>query len=105
MTRTFEPQCAVVKSATGKDWAEGLAIKERWKEYTEELYARDSAITDTFSTPEYCDEPKILEQEVRSALSDVSNGKSPGCDGIPIELIKAGGESAVKIITKLCNLI
>ena len=38
-------------------------------------------------------------------MSTQANGKTAGCDNIPIELIKEGGEEAVKVITRLCNMI
>src|SRR6218665_265380 len=34
-----------------------------------------------------------------------SSLKAPGQDGIPIELIKAGEDATIKIITKICNSI
>ena len=39
-------------------------------------------------TREREEEATILEEEVRQALKALSNGKSPGSDGIPIELLK-----------------
>ena len=42
---------------------------------------------------------------MKEALRHISNRKSAGCDGIPIELLKAGGEEAVKVMTGLCNCI
>ena len=42
---------------------------------------------------------------MKEALRHISNRKSAGCDGIPIELLKAGGEEAVKVMTVLCNCI
>ena len=42
---------------------------------------------------------------MNKALRHISNRKSAGCDGIPIELLKAGGEEAVKVMTGLCNCI
>ena len=42
---------------------------------------------------------------MKEALRHISNRKSAGCDGIPIELLKAGGEEAVKVMTGLCNYI
>ena len=40
---------------------------------------------------------------MKEALRHISNRKSAGCDGIPIELLKAGGEEAVKVMTGLCK--
>ena len=42
---------------------------------------------------------------MKEALRHISNRKSAGCDGIPIELLKAGWEEAVKVMTGLCNCI
>ena len=47
---------------------------------------------------------------MKEALIHISNRKSAGCDGhygdgITIELPKAGGEEAVKVMTGSCNCI
>ena len=42
---------------------------------------------------------------MNEALRHISNRKSAGSDGVPIELLKAGGEEAVKVMTGLCNCI
>ena len=44
-----------------------------------------------------------MEIEVKEALRHISNRKSAECDGIPIELMKDGGEKAVKVMTGLCK--
>lgn len=49
--------------------------------------------------------PPITEQEVRNAIKQLSNRKSPGVDGITSELIKAGGDMMVKTLTALFNKI
>ena len=46
-----------------------------------------------------------MQIEVKEALRHIYNRKSAGYDGIPIELLKAGGEEAVKVMTGLCNCI
>ena len=53
----------------------------------------------------YEDEPAVMEIEVKEALTHISSRKSARCDGIPIELLKVGGEEAVKVMTGLCNCI
>ena len=40
---------------------------------------------------------------MRRSDTIIYNRKSAGCDGMPIELLKAGGEEAVKVMTGLCN--
>ena len=42
-------------------------------------------------------EPEPLIDEVRWALKEISDGKSPGCDDVPIELIKEGKEKSITL--------
>ena len=47
----------------------------------------------------------ILEYEVRNVIVTLKNGKSPGPDNIPSELLKYGGERIIKIFTTICQQI
>jgi len=44
-------------------------------------------------------------EEVQAAIRKLHNRKSPGADGIPAELIKAGGEKLAQAIHRLCQKI
>ena len=103
MTGSYSSRCGAMKLSTGKVVTEWKEVKEIWQQYTEELYRRDLNATDSFNENIYEDEPDVMEIEVKEALRHISNRKSTGCDGIPIELLKAGGEEAVKVIMGLCN--
>jgi hypothetical protein len=46
-----------------------------------------------------------MESEVRKSLQGIAGRKAMGVDNLPIELIKAAGESAIKALTALCQLI
>ena len=105
MTGSYSSRCRAMKLSTGKVVTEGKEVKEIWQQYTEELYRRDPNATDSFNENIYEDEPEVMEIEVKEALRHISNRKSAGCDGIPIELLKAGGEEAVKVMTGLCKCI
>ena len=105
MTGSYSARCGAMKLSTGKVVTEEKEVKEIWQHYTEELYRRDPNATDAFNENIYEDEPEVMETEVKEALRHISNRKSAGCDGIPIELLKAGGEEAVKVMTGLCNCI
>ena len=62
-------------------------------------------MTTIHETKECEEEATILEEEVRNALKALSNGKSPGSDGIPIELLKEVDEEAIKVLTAICQQI
>ena len=62
-------------------------------------------MTIIYETKECEEEATILEEEVRKALKALSNGKSPGSDGIPIELLKEVDEEAIKVLTAICQQI
>ena len=49
--------------------------------------------------------PEILESEITSAIAQLPNRKSPGIDGIPIELVKALGDRGTRMIHETCNEI
>ena len=63
-----------IKNRNGMDQTEAYSIKNRWQEYTEELYKKDlhypdnhdGAITHTHLKPD------ILECEVKSALESIT---------------------------------
>ena len=42
---------------------------------------------------------------MKEELRHISNRKSAGCDGIPIELLNAVGEEALNAMTGLCDCI
>ena len=105
ITGSYSSRCGAMKLSTGKVVTEGKDVTEMWQQYTEELYRRDPNATDSFNENIYEDEPEVMEIEVKEALRHIYNRKSAGCDGIPITLLKAGGEEAVKVMTGLCNSI
>ena len=49
------------------------------------------------------DELPILKSEVEDALLKLKEGKSPGIDNIPGELLKYGGDAIVNVFTELCQ--
>ena len=96
--RTFHAKMGIVKDRNSVDLTKAEDIKERWQEYTEELYKKglhdpynhDSVITHL--------EPEILECEVKWALGSITMNKASGCDGIPVELFQILKDDAVKVL-------
>ena len=87
------------------DLTEAEDIKNRWQEYTEELYKKDlhdpgnhdGMITDR--------EPDILECEVKWALESITMNKVSGGDGISVELFQILKVDAVKVLHSICQQI
>ena len=80
-------------------------IKNKWQEYTEELYKKD------FSDPDNHDgvithlEPDILECEIKWALESIAMNKASGGDGIPVELFQILKDDAVKVLHSICQFV
>ena len=103
MTGSYSSRCGAVKLNTGNVIMEGKEVNEIWQQYTEELIRSDPNATESFNENIYEDEPVLTEIGVKEALRHMYNLKAAGRDVLPIELVKAGGEEAVKIMMGLCN--
>ena len=87
------------------DLTETEDIKERWQEYTEELYKKDLGNPDNHDGVITHLEPDILECEVKQALGSITINKASGGDGIPIELFQILKDDAVKVLHSICQQI
>ena len=84
----FHAKMGSIKDRNGMDLTEAEDIKNRWQEYTEELYKNnldnpgnhDGVITHL--------ELDILECEVKWALGNMTRNKASGGYGIPVELFQ-----------------
>ena len=80
-------------------------IKNRWQEYTEELYKKDLHDPDNHDGVITHLEPDILECEVKWALGSITMNKASGGDGIPVELFQILKDDAVKVLHSICHQI
>ena len=87
------------------DLTEAEDIKERWQEYTEELYKKDLHDPDNHNGVITHLEPDILECEVNWSLGSITTNKASGGDGIPVELFKILKDDAVKVLHSICQHI
>ena len=80
-------------------------IKQRWQEYTEELYKKDLHDPDNHNGVITHLEPDILECEVKWALGSITTNKARGGDRIPVELLQILKDDAVKVLHSICQQI
>ena len=73
-------------------------IGERWKEYFDELLNVESNSELTAEAEldvgrAMNEEPILITlEEIKHAIAAMKKGKSPGADGLPVEILKAGDE-------------
>ena len=87
------------------DLTETEDIKERWQEYTEEIYKKDLHKPDNHNGVITDLEPDILECEVKWALESITMNKSSGGGGIPVELFQILEDDDVKVLHSICQQI
>ena len=81
---TFHAKMSTIKDRNSKDLTEAEEIKERWQEYTEELYKKDPNDPDIHNSVVTYGEPDILKCEVKWVLGSITTNKASGGDGIPV---------------------
>ena len=87
------------------DLTEAEDIKERWQEYTEELYKKGLHDPDNHDCMISHLEPDLLECEVKWALGRTTTNKASGSDRIPVELFQILKDDAVKMLHSMCQKI
>ena len=95
---TFHAKMGFIKDKNGMDLTEAEDIKNRWQEYTEELYKRDLHNPGNHDGMITHLEPGILECKVKWALESITMNKANGGDGIPAELFQILKDDAVKVL-------
>ena len=68
------------------DLREAEDIKEKWQEYTGELYKKELHDPDNHDGVIIHLEPGILECEIKWVLESIIINKDSGVDGIPVKL-------------------
>ena len=87
-----------IKEIKDKDLTEAEEIKEKWQEYTEDLYKK------ILNDLDNCDgvvthlELEVLQFEVKWALGSITTSKANGGNGIPAEVFKILKDDAVKVL-------
>ena len=102
---TFHAKMVTIKERNGVDLTKAENIKNRWQEYTEELYKKDLHNPDNHDGVIIHLEPDILECEVKQALGSITTNKASRGDGIPVELFQILKDDAVKVLHSVCQQI
>ena len=102
---TFHAKMGSIKDRNGMDLTEAEDIKERWQEYTEELYKKDLHDPDNHNGVITHLEPDILEFKVKWALGSITINKVSGGDGISTELFQILKYDAMKVLHSICQQI
>ncbi|AQK50033.1 hypothetical protein ZEAMMB73_Zm00001d049314 [Zea mays] len=103
-------QVKCIKDEMDQLLVKGQDIKQRWQRYFDNLFngeneTMDTQLDDSFDDLNKCFVRRIQESEVKEALKRMKGGKAMGLDGIPIEVWKCLGDSAIVWLTKLFNHI
>ena len=85
------------------DLIEAEDIKNRWQEYTEELYKKDLHDPDNHDGVITHLEPEILEYKVKWALGSITVNKASRDDGLPVELFQILKDDAVRCCTQYAS--
>ena len=108
LTTVKQGKVTSVQDRSGKCLTEERQILNRWTEYCSELYNHnangDPSVLNCTQTDKEDDHP-ILRREVEAAVQSLKKGKSAGVDNIPAELVQAGGEDVITVLTTICNRI
>jgi hypothetical protein len=108
--KTAFSSCTAINGKDGKLLTEPQEVMNRWKEYTEELYCRDSKpkmeeldVENEEDVEEDGMGPTLLESEIKEAIRAMKCGKAVGVDGIPAELLKMLDDEQIRSLEKLCQ--
>ena len=77
----FQAKMGSIKERGGMDLTEAEEIKERWQEYTEELYKKGLNDLDNHGGVITHPEPDLPECEIKWALGSITTNKASGDDG------------------------
>ena len=86
---TFHARMGSINDRNGMDITEAEDIKNRWQEYTEELYKKDLHDPDNHDDVITNPEPDILESEVKWDLESITTNKASGGDEFQLSCFKS----------------
>ena len=103
ITRQFKPKTWAIENTAGVTVTEIKEIVNTWKDYCGSLFADSQSAQMSMVCLQPAElEPGLLRDEIRAAINHLKPNKAVGVDEIPIEVIKAMGETGVDILHTIC---
>ena len=97
-------QVRVIKCKTGEILMEEEKVKQRWKEYFDDLLNQENPRERReMRTEETKRDVEDISVEVRTGLRKMKNGKAQGPDDIPVEVWIALGNNDVEFLVNFFN--
>ena len=101
---------SAIKDKAGVLLTEPDEVRNRWKEYIEDLYCgsdkpkfEELGIESESEVEEDNKGPELLGDEIRTAIKELRKKKAVGVDEIPAEFLKILGEEAYVYLEKICK--
>ena len=108
LTTEKQGKSTTIQDKSRKCLTEENETLNRWTEYCSYLYNYetdgDPIVLDCPQIPDE-EHHRILREEVEAAFKTLEMGKSASVYIIPAELVQAGGEAMIDILTSVCNKI
>ena len=108
LTTEKQGKSTTIQDKSGKCLTDEKEILNRVTEYCSDIYNYetdwDPIVLDSPQIPDEEHHP-ILREEVETVVKALKMEKSAGVDNIPAELVQAGEEAMINILTSICNKI
>ena len=111
LTIVKEWKATTVQDCSGNCLTEKLQIQNRWTECCSELYnhkaSGDPSVLNCPQTDTENDHPNLCKEVffIETAVQSLKKGKSAGVNNIPAELVQAGGEDVIAVLSTIWNKI
>ena len=99
---------ARIEGKDGKLLTDTVEVKKRWMEHFSELLEGDGGEVDMVLEEREIEEglsEEITEEEIRRAIARLKKGKAAGVCGIQGEMLKAGGDTVVRWMHIIFNIV
>ena len=110
VTKSQQHKSEVIENSSGNILTERTAVLNQWTDYCSDLYNYElhpdtSLLRSNQSPTQEAESLPVLREEVEEAVRNPREGKSPGVDNIPSELLKNGGETTPTVLTVMYQKI